>query len=65
MGGSQVAIDYQLNDQLWMRGPFAAAGGSYQLPILQWLALFGRAEMGVVFTATSDDLQGEARTSAG
>lgn len=63
--GTPTPVEYALTDDLWVRGPFALGGVSYRYPVQAWLAVLARANVGVLFTASSEDLSGAASTTAG
>jgi hypothetical protein len=56
----QYPITYRIDDSVVVRGPYVAPSVSYRQPLLDWLSLEGRATLGVMFAAVSDDYDAQA-----
>ncbi len=61
--GGEHLVSYQLDDRPLVRGPFLAPGLGYRYRVTDWLALEGRAALGILFAAASNDVTAVVATT--
>jgi hypothetical protein len=61
--GATERVSYELVDRPLVRGPFIAPSFSYRYPLSDWLAVSGRAALGVMIATASSEVDGVTATT--